>query len=227
MGAEAWLVTGAGARLTSEPASVLTENTVGSDLTADTVFTLTSEGAASPGFICVITTHCLFMQAFFSLPGPPYLFWSRQLRHWRQSWVLSLLRQPVQFPHRARFLFLASESMMEDTGVWAPACPGWLGVTAWGCCCWRTIWPPTMFVLNTDWGVEVSAATSFSSSLIFFLAFLVLGERSWEGEWTWGCCVVMSCWWGRGVVVTGAMVIRGGAWLMLTPASVPATSQSH
>ena len=42
-----------------------------------------------------------------------------------------------------------------------------------------------------------------------------------------GCCVVSSCCWGRGVVVTGAMVITGGAWLMLTPASVPATCQSH
>ena len=48
------------------------------------------------------------MQAFFNLPGPPYLFWSRQFRHCLQSWVLSLLRQPEQFPHRALFLFLES-----------------------------------------------------------------------------------------------------------------------
>ena len=50
MGAEAWLLAGAGARLTSEPASVIIEKTVGSDLTVDTVLTLL-EGAASPGFI--------------------------------------------------------------------------------------------------------------------------------------------------------------------------------
>ena len=50
MGAEAWLLAGAGARLTSEPASVIIEKTVGSDLTVDAVLTLL-EGAASPGFI--------------------------------------------------------------------------------------------------------------------------------------------------------------------------------
>ena len=50
VGAEAWLLAGGGARLTSEPASVIIEKTVGSDLTVDTVLTLL-EGAASPGFI--------------------------------------------------------------------------------------------------------------------------------------------------------------------------------
>ena len=47
VGAELWLVAGARLTSTSEPASVLTENKVGSDLTADTEFTLASEGAAS------------------------------------------------------------------------------------------------------------------------------------------------------------------------------------
>ena len=47
VGAVLWLVAGLRLTSTSEPASVLTENKVGSDLATDTVFTLASEGVAS------------------------------------------------------------------------------------------------------------------------------------------------------------------------------------
>ena len=47
VGAVFWLVAGLRLTSTSEPASVLTENKVGSDLATDTVFTLASEGVAS------------------------------------------------------------------------------------------------------------------------------------------------------------------------------------
>ena len=47
VGAVLWLVAGVRLTSTSEPASVLTENKVGSDFATDTVFTLASEGVAS------------------------------------------------------------------------------------------------------------------------------------------------------------------------------------
>merc|ERR1719319_443863 len=55
--------------------------------------------STSPANIWEMTAHCLLIQAFFSLPGPPYLFWSRQFLHCLQSCVLSLFLHPVQAPH--------------------------------------------------------------------------------------------------------------------------------
>ena len=73
-------------------------------------------------------------------------------------------------PHRALFLFLLSPPpAVSGVCMSAPALEDARGVT--GVCCWRTSWPPTMLVLNTDWGVLVKAAISFSSSFIFFLGF--------------------------------------------------------
>ena len=81
------VVVGAGAMLMVGGASAGLTLYKGSDLTAVTIGGLVSDAAESdedvvipdPG--CDITIHCLLMQAFFNLPGPPYRFWSRQLRH--------------------------------------------------------------------------------------------------------------------------------------------------
>ena len=119
---------------------------------------LTSEGATSLGFICnvciilsqnlkmmlatcVITMNCHCSQAYYSLLGPPYFFWSRG---WRS------VRRP-------------------------PSRPAW----------------------------------SFSLPLLLGVGGDILG-----GELI---CVVNSCCWGKGFVVTRAMV--GTGWF--SPSQTP------
>merc|ERR1719319_1804832 len=68
--------------------------------------------STSPANIWEMTAHCLLIQAFFSLPGPPYLFWSRQFLHCLQSCVLSLFLHPVHAPHLALFLLFMSRQFL-------------------------------------------------------------------------------------------------------------------
>ena len=134
---------------------------------------LTSEGATSLGFICnvciilsqnlkmmlatcVITMNCHCSQAYFSLLGPPYFFWSRQSP--RPCWG------SVQCLYYTR------------TG-------GWRSVRR----------PPS------------HPAWPFSLPLLLGVGGDILG-----GELI---CVVNSCCWGKGFVVTRAMV--GTGWFSL------------
>ena len=57
---------------------------------------------SSPSCVAMMM-HDRLTHAFFSRPGPPYLFWSMQFLHTLQSWVLSRFRQPRQVPQRERF----------------------------------------------------------------------------------------------------------------------------
>ena len=95
---------------------------------------LTSEGATSLGFICnvciilsqnlkmmlatcVITMNCHCSQAYFSLVGPPYFFWSRQ--------------SPCPCWGSVQCLYYTR------TGGWrsvrrTPSCPAWSSPSPWG-----------------------------------------------------------------------------------------------